>query len=241
MGAAGFWEGGWVFVLAALLTASGFLGVSRLERRRRQMRTELTDKYQNAVENLPLETGVDELARALVGPGSAWRISIYTLDPDRACWVRQLRRSSDQTLERGGRAEISMEESFLKRLLLRDLTAGSPPVDVSGELPEPVGACWEQFQCSQFGYTNDQAKRLRMKARRYGVGAIRLEGKDGITMGVVVEVVDPDRLDRQQLERVLNRPTMVMLSTVLGARDVVARARTIVHADAPGPTPSGAK
>lgn len=120
-----------------------------------------------------------------------------------------------------------MDKSYLRRLMSRDLTASVPQVDLSGQLPAEDVA-WTAIQ-QEMGYSPAEVALLRMQSRRYGVCAMRLEGREAPTIGAVVEVSSsPGVLEEIQLRRVFSKPTMVLLGALMTAREVVDSAHAAV-------------
>lgn len=217
-----------LFLLGCVLLAAGSVWSWRAAEQRRRRDRDLTGAYSARAESLQLEEAITELIHTLVEGELGWRVSIYELDAKTETWMRRLRRASSEILEQGGRSEVPMDRSYLRRLMDRDLTSTSPPVDVSGELPHDP-AEWIRAQID-LGYEEGEASKLRMKSRQYGVCAARLEGRTGGTVGVVIEVEGSSgSLERIQLQRVFTRPLLVMLGAVIGARELVRNADAVVR------------
>lgn len=221
-------------VPGAALAVYGFAAASRAEAAQNKRKAlEQRDRrlhigaFEQEVVELDFTDTLDSLIQRLVRGGS-WRLGLYELGDEG--WVRRVRRATDPRYEVGGRPVLPIEGSVMVRALNGGLRSKDPVIEVTGAFTDASldPEAWVDEQ-GEWNVAPEDARAMRYRCRKLGMAGIRLEGSGGRVFAVVLEVSDPDSIDRASFEGVFTRDVLTLLSKMCSAQLVIREARSIVQ------------
>ncbi|WP_284761394.1 hypothetical protein [Curtobacterium sp. MEB011] len=172
-------------------------------------------------DELMLDRILDAAARSLDlgGQNGSWRVSLYELDLQDACWLLRARAASNELFaDRSDYSRISHEQSVL-RSCLNGSERSDGKFDEMPPLDAPTTDSWATTM-KAWGFTKTTTNQLRMKSRSFTGAVFKVGPQNGhqVTLGLIAESESPDGTNIRSLQGGLTRPFFEAVAELLTLR-----------------------
>lgn len=172
-------------------------------------------------DELMLDRILDAAARSLGmgGPNGSWRVSLYELDLQDACWLLRARAASNELFADGSDfARISHEQSVL-RSCLNGSERPDGKFDEMPPLDAPTADSWASTM-KAWGFAKSSTNQLKMKSRSFSGAVFKVGPQNGhqVTIGLIAESESPDGTNIRVLQSGLTRPFFEAVAELLTLR-----------------------